>query len=64
MVYGWPGTVNVVEVLFRFKQLFVAAQTLTSCSVITQTPARDDAAEPEGEFVLLSVVLVHKKKWT
>lgn len=52
----------MVQVLFRVKQLFVAAQTLTSCSVTTQTPARDDAAESEDELVPLSVVLVHKKK--
>lgn len=55
---------NVVEVLFRVKQLFVAAQTQVSCSVTAQTPARDDAAEPEDELVPLSVVLVHKKKGT
>lgn len=64
MVCEWQETVNVVQVLFRVKQLFVAAQTVASCTVTTQTPARDDAAEPEDELVPVSVVLVHRKKWT
>lgn len=54
----------MVQVLFRVKQLFVAAQTVASCTVTTQTTARDDTAEPEDELVPLSVVLVYKKKWT
>lgn len=54
----------MVQVLFRVKQLFVAAQTLASCSVTTQPPARGDAAEPEDELVPLPIVLVLKKKWT
>lgn len=53
----------MIQVLFRVKQLFVAAQTLALCTVTTQTPpARDDAAEPEDELVPLSVSLYTRKK--
>lgn len=52
----------MVQVLFRGKQLFVAAQTLASCSVTTQTPAGDDAAEPGDELVPRACVSLYTRR--
>lgn len=58
------GTMNVVQVLFRVKQLFAATRAPVTGTAASQASVKGGTAKSENQSMLVSVAPIHKRKWT